>query len=514
MALAQKLLIRQTQALVMTPQLMQAIKLLQLSHLDLAAYVDGELERNPLLERPADQDQVRDDGETTAETPSASEDEPASADWMDDRLESRQSIEARLDTDLNNIFPDDGAAGPARTPESQPGAYSEWTAAGGGGRSDSEYNLEAFVTAETTLAGHLAEQVSMTFTDPIEQMVAQYLVDLVDDAGYVPGDLSDAAYRLGASLAQIEAVLAQLQTFDPPGVCARSLAECLAIQLRELDRLDPAMEALLGHLELVAKRDFSALRKICGVDEEDLVEMIGEIKGLNPKPGLVFSSVLVQPIVPDVFVRQAADGGWTVELNHDTLPRVLVNQTYYSKVSKTAKKDTEKSYLAQCLQTATWLVRALDQRAKTILKVASEIVRQQDAFFTGGVQFLRPLNLKTVADAIGMHESTVSRVTANKYIAAARGTFEMKFFFTSAIASTNGGEAHSAEAVRYRIKQLVDAESVHDIMSDDAIVEHLRHAGINIARRTVAKYREAMRIPSSVQRRRDKQAAVDVSDVN
>src|SRR5467141_794821 len=514
MALAQKLLIRQTQALVMTPQLMQAIKLLQLSHLDLAAYVDGELERNPLLERPADQDQVRDDGETTAETPSASEDEPASADWMDDRLESRQSIEARLDTDLNNIFPDDGAAGPARTPESQPGAYSEWTAAGGGGRSDSEYNLEAFVTAETTLAGHLAEQVSMTFTDPIERMVAQYLIDLVDDAGYLPPDLSDAAYRLGASLAQIEAVLAQLQTFDPPGVCARSLAECLAIQLRELDRLDPAMEALLGHLELVAKRDFSALRKICGVDEEDLVEMIGEIKGLNPKPGLVFSSVLVQPIVPDVFVRQAADGGWTVELNHDTLPRVLVNQTYYSKVSKTAKKDTEKSYLAQCLQTATWLVRALDQRAKTILKVASEIVRQQDAFFTSGVQYLRPLNLKTVADAIGMHESTVSRVTANKYIAAARGTFEMKFFFTSAIASANGGEAHSAEAVRYRIKQLIDAESVHDIMSDDAIVEHLRDAGITIARRTVAKYREAMRIPSSVQRRRNKQATVNIWDVN
>jgi RNA polymerase sigma-54 factor len=513
MALAQKLLIRQTQALVMTPQLMQAIKLLQLSHLDLAAYVDGELERNPLLERPADQDQVRDDVETAGETPSASDEEPASADWMDDRLESRQSIEARLDTDLNNIFPDDSAAASARTRESQPGAYSEWTAAGGG-RNDGEYNLEAFVTAETTLAGHLAEQVSMTFTDPIERMVAQYLVDLVDDAGYLPGDLSDAASRLGASPAQIEAVLAQLQTFDPPGVCARSLAECLGLQLRELDRLDPAMEALLGHLELVAKRDFSALRKICGVDEEDLVEMIGEIKGLNPKPGLAFSSVLVQPIVPDVFVRQAADGGWTVELNHDTLPRVLVNQTYYSKVSKTAKKDTDKSYLAQCLQTATWLVRALDQRAKTILKVASEIVRQQDAFFTSGVQYLRPLNLKTVADAIGMHESTVSRVTANKYIAAARGTFEMKFFFTSAIASTNGGEAHSAEAVRYRIKQLVDAESVHDIMSDDAIVEHLRDAGINIARRTVAKYREAMRIPSSVQRRRDKQAAVNVSDVN
>src|SRR5215467_15655631 len=458
MALAQKLLIRQAQALVMTPQLMQAIKLLQLSHLDLAAYVDGEVERNPLLERPADQDQVRDDSETAAETPSASEEEP-SADWMDDRLESRQSIEARLDTDLNNIFPDDSGAGPARTPESQPGAYSEWTAVGGGGRSDSEYNLEAFVTAEKTLAAHLGEQVSMTLTDPIERMVAQYLVDLVDDAGYLPADLTDAAQRLGASSAQIEAMLARLQTFDPPGVCARSLAECLAIQLRELDRLDPAMEALLDNIELVAKRDFSTLRKICGVDEEDLVEMVAEIRRLNPKPGLAFSSVLVQPIVPDVFVRQGPDGEWTVELNHDTLPRVLVNQTYYSKVSKTAKKETEKSYLAQCLQTATWLVRALDQRAKTILKVAREIVRQQDAFFTNGVQFLRPLNLKTIADAIEMHESTVSRVTANKYIATARGTFEMKSFFTSAIASADGGEAHSAEAVRHRIKQLIDAES-------------------------------------------------------
>jgi RNA polymerase sigma-54 factor len=511
MALTQKLLLRQTQALVMTPQLMQAIKLLQLSHLDLAAYVDGELERNPLLERPVEDDSIRNDGEPVAEASSAGEEDSARTDWMDDRLESRQSIEARLDTDLNNIFPDDGAVGPMSKSESQPGTYSEWSAVGAGARTDGEYNLEAFATAETTLGGYLAEQVSMTYTDPIERMIARYLVDLVDDAGYIPGDLADAADRLGASPAQIETVLVKLQTFDPPGICARNLTECLAIQLRELDRLDPAMEALLGHLELVAKRDFSALRKICGVDEEDLVEMIGEIKRLNPKPGLAFSSVLVQPIVPDVFVRKGADGGWLVELNHDTLPRVLVNQTYYAKVSKTAKKDTDKSYLAECLQTATWLVRALDQRAKTILKVASEIVRQQDAFFTHGVQYLRPLNLKTIADAIEMHESTVSRVTANKYIATARGTFEMKFFFTSAIAAADGGEAHSAEAVRHRIKQLVDAESAQDVLSDDAIVEQLRDAGINIARRTVAKYREAMRIPSSVQRRRDKQAVAKVS---
>jgi len=300
-------------------------------------------------------------------------------------------------------------------------------------------------------------------------------------------------------------VLAVLQGFDPPGICARTLSECLAIQLKERDRFDPAMQALLAHLDLVARRDFSALRRICGVDDADLSDMIAEIRRLNPKPGLSFGSSVVQPIVPDVFVRPSQEGGWLVELNSDTLPKVLVNQTYYSEVSRTAKNDGEKSYLADCLQTATWLIRALDQRAKTILKVSTEIVRQQDAFFAHGVQFLRPLNLKTVADAIGMHESTVSRVTANKYMATSRGIFELKYFFTSSIAAADGGEAHSAEAVRHRIKQLIDAESAQDVLSDDTIVERLRGAGIDIARRTVAKYREAMRIPSSVQRRREKQ---------
>jgi RNA polymerase sigma-54 factor len=296
-----------------------------------------------------------------------------------------------------------------------------------------------------------------------------------------------------------------LQGLDPPGICARTLSECLTIQLKERDRFDPAMQALLAHLDLVARRDFSALRRICGVDDADLSDMIAEIRRLNPKPGLAFGSSVVQPIVPDVFVRPSQEGGWLVELNSDTLPKVLVNQTYYAEVSRTAKNDGEKSYLADCLQTATWLIRALDQRAKTILKVSTEIVRQQDAFFAHGVQFLRPLNLKTVADAIGMHESTVSRVTANKYMATSRGIFELKYFFTSSIAAADGGEAHSAEAVRHRIKQLIDAESAQDVLSDDTIVERLREAGIDIARRTVAKYREAMRIPSSVQRRREKQ---------
>jgi RNA polymerase sigma-54 factor len=302
-----------------------------------------------------------------------------------------------------------------------------------------------------------------------------------------------------------------LQGFDPPGVCARNLTECLAIQLKERDRFDPAMQALVAHLELIAKRDFAGLKKVCGVDDEDLGDMIAEIRQLDPKPGHAFGSTNVQPIVPDVFVRPGPDGGWLVELNSDTLPKVLINQSYYSKVSKTTKKDSDKSYLAGCLQTATWLVRALDQRARTILKVATEIVRQQDGFFAHGVQHLRPLNLRTVADAISMHESTISRVTANKYMATNRGIFELKYFFTSAIASADGGEAHSAEAVRHRIRQLIDAESPADVLSDDTIVERLRQAGVDIARRTVAKYREAMRIPSSVQRRREKQAPLDVA---
>jgi RNA polymerase sigma-54 factor len=511
MALSQKLLIRQSQALVMTPQLMQAIKLLQLSNLDLTAYVENELERNPLLERsgegaegPAVEIDAGPDGGPPAEAPSG---DAQSGDWADQELEtSRAAIEDRLDTNLDNVFPDDPAPTEPSPRATDPAGYSEWSGVGPGGRDGGDYNLEAFVSAETTLTSHLADQLVLAVADPVQRMIGQHLIDLVDEAGYLAGDLADVADKLGAPLAEIEAVLATVQTFDPTGVAARNLAECLAIQLKERDRFDPAMQALVANLDLLARRDIAALRKACGVDDADLADMIGEIRALNPKPGLAFGSTVVQPIVPDVFVREAADGTYAVELNAGTLPKVLVDQSYYAVVSKTAKNDGEKSYLNECLQTANWLVRALDQRARTILKVSTEIVRQQDAFFAHGVQHLRPLNLKTVADAISMHESTVSRVTANKYMATRRGIFELKYFFTSSIAAADGGEAHSAEAVRHRIRQLIDGETAGGVLSDDTIVEMLRAAGIDIARRTVAKYRDAMKIPSSVQRRREKQA--------
>lgn len=517
MALSQRLEFRQTQALVMTPQLMQAIKLLQLSSLDLAAYVEGELESNPLLERASDDDgpsTERDaadspgdggDSDDSGEGDESNEAGDGLSDWMGEDFEtSRGAMERSLGTELENVFPDE--AGEQRAPaEVSPPAYSEWAGVGAGGAAE-DYNLEAFVSAEPTLADHLAAQMALAISDPAHRMIGQYLIDMVDEAGYVAGDLDTVADKLGAPPGEVEAVLATLQTFDPPGVCARNLTECLALQLKDRDRFDPAMQALVAHLDLLARRDFSALRRLCGVNEEDLVDMVGEIRNLNPKPGTAFGSTVVQPIVPDVFVRAAPDGTWQVELNSDTLPKVLINQRYHAQVSKGTHSDGDKRYLADCLQTATWLVRALDQRAKTILKVSSEIVRQQDAFFSKGVQQLRPLNLKTVADAIGMHESTVSRVTANKYMATSRGIFELKYFFTSSIASADGGDAHSAEAVRHRIRQLIDTETAAEVLSDDVIVDRLRAAGIDIARRTVAKYREAMRIPSSVQRRREKQA--------
>ncbi len=335
-----------------------------------------------------------------------------------------------------------------------------------------------------------------------DRLIARHIVDAIDDNGYLAEPLPEMAERLGVALPRLEKLLAAVQRFEPTGVGARDLAECLALQLAEQDRLDPAMKTLLAHLPLLAKRDFAQLQKLCGVDAEDMAEMAAEIRRLDPKPGRAFASGAVETVIPDVIVRAAPDGSWLVDLNPETLPRVLVNQTYHARISAHARSDGDKAFIADCLQTANWLTRSLEQRARTILKVASEIVRHQDAFFAYGVEHLRPLNLRTVADAVGMHESTVSRVTSNKYLISPRGLYELKYFFTASIAATGFGEAHSAEAVRHRIKGLIDAETPDQVMSDDAIVARLRDQGVDIARRTVAKYRESMGIASSMERRR------------
>jgi RNA polymerase sigma-54 factor len=493
MALTQRLEIRQGQALVMTPQLQQAIKLLQLSNLELAGYVEQELERNPLLERDESESQPVEEREQAGAEIEAQE--PLEGALAREDFTKAEDIDAeRCDVYAEDSNPFSASA-------------TDWSKASSGPAIEMDENaLERTLARSETLKDHLIEQLTIAALDPERRLIAVALIDAIDEAGYLRVDLDELSNRLGAPRESVDDVLRVVQGFGPTGVGARDLAECLSLQLREKNRFDPAMQLLVANLELVARRDLAALRAVCGVDAEDIADMIAEIRALTPKPGLEFGLEPVQSVVPDVFVREGPDGAWHVELNSDTLPRVLVNSRYYAKVSGSAREKDAKNYLVECLNNANWLVKSLDQRARTILKVASEIVRQQDNFLTYGVRHLRPLNLRTIADAIGMHESTVSRVTSNKYIATPRGVFELKYFFTASIQAVDGGENHSAEAVRDRIREMIEREGIRDVLSDDRIVSLLTADGVNIARRTVAKYREAMRIPSSVERRRQKQS--------
>ncbi|MBV9693404.1 MAG: RNA polymerase factor sigma-54, partial [Alphaproteobacteria bacterium] len=434
--------------------------------------------------------------ESERETP---EPQDTGAEGLDSAL-AREDFSKAEDMDASAEDKYDGSEAP--TPAAP---LTDWSTVRNGQRFEGDEDaLESSISANLTLKDHLEAQLALAALTPDKRLIGLALIDAVDEAGYLRADLEEMAERLGTARAAVEEVLRVLQGFDPVGVAARDLAECLSLQLKAKDRLDPAMATLLTRLDLVARRENAALSAICGVDAEDVADMIAEIRGLTPKPGLAFGGEPVQPVIPDVFVRESNDGAWQIELNSETLPRLLVNSRYYAKVSSGARDKDSKAYLTECLNTANWLVKSLDQRARTILKVASEIVRQQDGFLTYGVRHLRPLNLRTVADAIQMHESTVSRVTSNKYIATPRGVFELKYFFTASIQSVNGAEAHSAEAVRDRIREMIERESGRDILSDDRIVALLTADGVNIARRTVAKYREAMRIPSSLERKRSK----------
>jgi RNA polymerase sigma-54 factor len=504
MALGQRLEIRQGQSLVMTPQLQQAIKLLQLSNLELAEYCEAELEKNPLLER--DEPGQREGERETLERqgPAEGADESLAREDFSKVADMDSSARENMyDLDSNDTNPAPPNSG---TVSGQP--LTDWSSLKSGNRFDGDGDLlESTVADGGTLKDHLEQQVAIAALTPDDRMILLALIDSIDEAGYLRAGLDEIAARLGTEIEDVAAVLGVLQGFDPLGVGARDLAECLALQLKAKDRLDPAMAMLLTRLDLVARRDVAGLAALCGVDVEDVTDMIAEIRELNPKPGLACGAEQVAPVIPDVFVRVGPDGAWVIELNSDTLPRLLVNSRYFAQVNKNARDKESKTYLTECFNNANWLVKSLDQRARTILKVASEIVRQQDGFLTYGVRHLRPLNLRTVADAIQMHESTVSRVTSNKYIATPRGLFELKYFFTASIQAVNGAESHSAEAVRDRIREMIENEQGRDILSDDRIVSLLTADGVNIARRTVAKYREAMRIPSSVERRRLKAGA-------
>ena len=504
MALSAKLTLRQGQTMVLTPQLLQAIKLLQMPNLELTQFIENELASNPLLERAEEREEASSE---PADAPGFAEAPAEPGDWAGQALETdAAALAANLGTEVDNAFDADRSApAPQSAPADNLSAHA-WTGVGAGHDAGEAPDLEAYVAEALSLRDHLERQAAILLADPAERMIGAALIDGLDDAGYFVGSMGEIAERLGADVEHVERVLVRMQNLEPTGIFARSLAECLALQLKERDRFDPAMQALVENLPALAKRDFPLLRRVCGVDDEDLRDMIAEIRRLEPKPGRAFGDPPAAPAIPDVHVTAAPDFGWRVELNTRALPRVLVNEVYAAEIRRGAKRDEDRQYVSTQLQAANWLTKSLEQRARTILNVASEIVRRQDSFLIEGVSGLRPLNLKMVGEAIGVHESTVSRATAHKFMQTPRGLFEMKYFFTAAIASSEPGQAHSAEAVRQRIRQMIDDEDPDEVLSDDVIVERLRKADILVARRTVAKYRDSLRIPSSVERRKMKMA--------
>ena len=501
MAIGPRLELRQTQTLVMTPQLRQAIKLLQFSNIEVAAFIEEELERNPLLERddapdvPPERPALDQRVDGKEQGVAAGEGLAAADNLLDSGMLPTEGS-APLDTDPAEQF--DGAA-------YEGGGFDRGTGNGTGSGAGAE-DLDAtaqLVAPARSLRDHLGEQLRLGLHEPAERLIGAHLIALLDGAGRVLVDNDTLARALGADPVLVAAVRARMMRFDPVGLFASDLRGCLAAQLAERNRLDPAMATLLDNLELLGRRELKRLQVLCEVDAEDLIDMIAEIRALDPKPGAGFDVAPPMPIMPDVLMRPAPGGDWLLELNPDTMPRLLVSDAFHARVLLRAPKE-DRAFLSEHLASANWLVRSLRQRAQTILKVAGEVMRRQDGFLRHGVGHMRPLILRDVAEAVEMHESTVSRVTANKYIATPRGLFELKYFFTTAIAATAGGESHSAEAVRHRIRGMVAQETAQSILSDDAIVAALRLEGVDIARRTVAKYRDALRIPSSVQRKREK----------
>jgi RNA polymerase sigma-54 factor len=464
MSMSGRLEARQSQQLTMTPQLQQAIKLLQLSNIELAEFVEEKLLENPFLdegERP---------GEASAPS-SASGDEA-----MPDR-------------------PADGSDDPAPSPRDR---IRESASSFQG----EDFDAAANVSAEKSLRQVLDEQLTVALRDPVALGIGRYLIDTIEDSGYLTTPLEQIADRLGCGVQEVEEVLRVIQGFEPSGVGARSLGECLRIQLSDHGTLTEGIDLFLQNLNLLGQNKLAELKAITNLGDEGLRDAVATIRKLNPKPGLAYGSEQVQVVIPDVYVTESPDGGWKVELNAETLPRVIANETYFTQLSKENKSEDGKKFLQEQIADANWLVRSLDQRARTILKVSAEIVSYQDAFFAYGIRHLKPLNLKTVADAIEMHESTVSRVTTNKYIHTPRGVFEMKYFFTAAIPSAGGETEYSAESVRHMITTLIEKEDPKHPLSDDQLVSLLAQTDIAIARRTIAKYRQSLGIPSSVERKR------------
>ncbi|HEX5238204.1 MAG TPA: RNA polymerase factor sigma-54 [Sphingomicrobium sp.] len=483
MGLGPSLSIRQSQQLVLTPQLAQAIKLLQLNNLELEAAIAEELAKNPLLESRSDEDS--DGPAAPAEEIESESDEAPEEPGADDLMLAQAEDDRPLDVDwTSEALETDSFADVV-----------------GSAPSDEAFDFDRVQYAAASLAEHLIDQLHGASGRVGD--LARIIAETLEETGYLTVPVEQIANLSGAPVAVVEQALSLVQELDPPGVGARSLAECLALQAKAADRYDPAMARLIDNLDLLSKGRTADLKRICGVDDEDLADMIRELRAYDPKPGCRFSRAGAEEVTPDVFIRKTRDG-YSVELNQATLPRLLVNRRYYQELKSGPQDKKSRAWLSECLQSASWLVKALDQRARTIVKVVTEIVKRQQGFFDRGVSAMKPLTLREVAEAIGMHESTVSRATSNKYLLCDRGLYELKYFFGSGVASAEG-EGAAAEAVKAAIKQLIEAET--EILSDDAIAALLKQRGFDCARRTVVKYRESMGIGSSIQRRRMRKIA-------
>ena len=490
MAVTPRLEIKQSQSLLMTPQLRQAINLLQLNNIELGELIEEELSRNPLLEKEDSYlGEQADNFSHTIDTPPA---EP-------------QTTEEEFKTDLDYDTGFDDDFGSDREGYELDSDYS-WndyykTKDNRFGEADFDY-CEQRLSDKKSLYQLVTEQINVNFPSAADPIIAQQLCEHLDGAGYFRGDVEEIAKRLRTSKERVSGVLEKMKGFEPSGIFATSLGECLTIQLKDINRYDPSIAELLKNLPLLATGKYKELKQLCQASDEDLATMIADIKSLNPKPAASYEHDTTSYIVPDVFVRRQKNGNYQVELNSLSLPRLLINHHYYSELSN--KDKNAKRYLKENLSSANFLIKAMHQRATTILRVSEEIVRQQRDFFDYGIEKLRPLSLKDIAYNLEMHESTVSRVTSNKYIHTPRGLFELKFFFSAAAGSYIGNEDTSTMAIKHKIKQLINDEKPQAILSDDKLVELLGQEGIKIARRTVAKYREALNIPTSAERKRQK----------
>lgn len=499
------LALKQMQSLVMTPALKQAIALLQMNNLELNDLLEAEMQSNPFLERA---DGALGDAAHNDDAPSVREQEYHALNNYaapDEKPPIEGGTDDKLEYDTSNVF-DGGNEGDseARAFESDRGTSRDQF-------DDPHYSLENRLVREDSLFDHLAKQIQLEFAAPQDRLIAMTLMEGLDEAGYYRGSIPEVAQQFECEIADIEMVLARCQQFEPAGIFAVNLAQCLELQLREKGELTPVMSVMLANLGLMEKHDFKALQRKCGVDETALKNMLVSLKRLDPKPGAKFNHDIAQTLVPDIIVRKSRDPNsadtWMVELNPDTLPRVLINQRYAAMINTKGVKKEEKTYLMEQYQGAQWLIKAMDQRAQTIVKVAAEIVRQQESFFAYGVTYLKPLVLRDIAAAVEVHESTVSRVTTGKYMTTPRGVFELKYFFSSSVGGAEKGEAgmsHSSNAIKARLKELIDREDPEAILSDDELAAKLKEEGIPVARRTVMKYREALGLGSSVERRRQK----------